>query len=334
MGEKHERFIRDRLRACESQVFTAEGREYVLQGLVGDGAIGVVRKAKDIKLGNQVAVKFLAPEFKYIEMSSMDDIHARFRREGLRGAALDHENLVKILSYQENEDACSFKANAGPCNPFIVMEFVRGKTLESFIRSRQTTQSIDVDSEKLHIAVEVAKALVHLHEKKLVHRDVKPANVFLSGSPTNYVPATVKLGDFGVVKWGDFKASVTTGTLTISGHPGLGTIKYMSPEQAVSPKDVSVRSDMYSFGIALFELFTNQILPSPHHVFQITLARLKRGSVAGKLYELGLRQIPSEFENLFSSVLDMFLTSPRGRPSSREMLGRLEYLLERIEQGE
>src|ERR1019366_2502394 len=96
-----------------------------------------------------------------------------------------------------------------------------------------------------------------------------------------------KLGDFGIMKWGDFQASISTGTLTVTSQRQLGSLKYMSPEQAIAPKDVTVRSDIYSFGITLFELFTGQIFPSPHHVFEVLNARLSRGTTASRFIALG-----------------------------------------------
>lgn len=329
MPDRLKRYRRKDVNAALNRKFIAGKREYQLQGRIGEGAIGVVRKAADQRTGEVVAVKFLAPEPRYIDVSSIEDIHSRFKREGERGVSLDHENLVKIISYEENEGGAAFIEPGGPRNPFLVMDFILGKTLESHIRSEATSgMPFNFSRANLHIAHEIAKSLVYLHERKLVHRDVKPANVFLSSALLGSLPRYVRLGDFGVVKWGDFRASMTTGTLTTTGHQGLGTYKYMSPEQAVKPKDVTVRSDMYSFGIALFELFTNQILPSPHHIFQITQARLKRAPTSGKIYDLGYGEVPAEYEHLFTWILDMFSTSPKERPSSAQMLGRLDYLLE------
>lgn len=103
----------------------------------------------------------------------------------------------------------------------------------------------------------------------------------------------------------------------------------MSPEQAVRPREVSVRSDMFSLGITLFELFTGQVLASPHHVFEIMSARARRESIIGKLFALGIR-CPSEHMGIFEVVLDMFLTAPNGRPTSATVAGRMQYELERL----
>jgi serine/threonine-protein kinase len=142
------------------------------------------------------------------------------------------------------------------------------------------------------------------------------------------VPTLVKLGDFGVTKWGDFRASAVSGTLTVTRQEGLGTMKYMSPEQSVRPKEVTVRSDIFSLGITLFELFTGQILESPHHVFEVMMARNNRNSVMGKMISLGFRPAYEEL-NIFELILDMFLGSPKGRPTSATVAGRLSTTLER-----
>src|SRR4029077_1950057 len=125
--------------------------------------------------------------------------------------------------------------------------------------------------------------------RKVVHRDVKPANIFLSSATPESIPSMVKLGDFGVTKWGDFLATAASGSLTVTKQQGLGTLKYMSPEQAVRPRDVTVRSDIFSLGITFFELFTGRILDSPHHVFEIMMARNSRDSTMGKMIKLGFR---------------------------------------------
>lgn len=312
------------------QRFTAGGQEYEFHGAIGNGAVGLVRKARNLKTGDTVAVKVLAPDPKYIDLNAFEDVQQRFKREGVRGARLHHENLVRIIAYEDNEAGSCFKQNDVK-NPFLVMEYISGKTLESLIRKMTPSSGpcqTQISKHTLFIAHRLALALTHLHDHKIIHRDVKPANIFLSSATVGSTPSVVKLGDFGVTKWGDFLASAASGTLTVTRQQGLGTLKYMSPEQAVRPKEVTVRSDMFSLGITLFELFTGQILPSQHHVFEIMTARNSHESLAGKLIRLGIKFREEEL-GILQMVLDMFLTSPKGRPTSSTLAGRMDVSLER-----
>jgi serine/threonine protein kinase len=325
------KLARYRCRPHAGQKFIAQDQRFEFLGKIGDGAVGLVRKAQNLSNGAIVAVKVLAPDPKYIDPAAFNDVEERFKREGSRGSRLRDDNLVDIIAYEENLNGISFD-KARVKNPFIVMEYVKGRTLESLIKklgSRRTEVVPIVTKQTLTIAHRIAKALEYLHEKKLVHRDVKPANVFLSSITWDSVPSIVKLGDFGVTKWGDFLANAASGSLTVTLQQGLGTLKYMSPEQAVRPKDVNVRSDMFSLGITLYELFTGQILQSPHHVFEIMSARTSRDSTIAKLYSLGVK-CPYECAALFELILDMFLASPKGRPSSTIVAGRFQYWLENV----
>lgn len=311
------------------QRFRLDGETYTLGGRIGDGAVGLVRKATRLRDGKLFALKILAPDPKYIEESAFDDVASRFKREGERGARLDHDSLVKVVGYADNEGGVLFEGHAVR-NPILLMPFMSGRTLESYIRHLPVMQrrALHVTRDKLAIAAHVANALEYLHGRKLVHRDVKPANIFLAGGPSE---RTAVLGDFGVVKWGDFHASMSTGTLTATNQAGLGTLKYMSPEQAVRPKEVSVRSDIYSFGITLFELFTGQILASPHHVFEVMNARLLRGTTAGRFAAMDCALAPTD-EDLGATLLDMHLRGQEGRPAIATVRGKLEYLLESMDE--
>ena len=329
------RLARNKCHPRSGQRFTAGGKRYVFLGSLGDGAVGLVRKARNMTTNATVAVKVLGPDPKYIDPAAFDDVAQRFKREGTRGAHLRDESLVDIIAYEDNPNGGCFEGREVK-NPFIVMEYVGGRTLESFIKKMGSSSALGtthVTELTLTIASRISNALRYLHERKVIHRDVKPANVFLSAFGAGGTPSLVKLGDFGVTKWGDFLATAASGTLTVTKQQGLGTLKYMSPEQAVRPKDVTVRSDMFSFGITLFELFTGQILPSPHHVFEIMRARISRDSAVGKLAALGVK-CPYEEVGLFELVLDMFLSGPNGRPTSATVAGRMQYLLETLSENE
>jgi serine/threonine protein kinase len=325
------KLARYRCRRHLGQQFTAGQKHYEFLGAIGDGAVGLVRKAKDLETGSIVAVKVLAPDPKYIDPAAFDDVEQRFKREGSRGAHLRDDNLVEIIAYEGNYGGSCFR-DSRVKNPFIVMEYVKGRTLESLIKKLGVSSApgqTHITKQTLTIACSVAKALRYLHDRKVVHRDVKPANIFLSSATPDNIPSMIKLGDFGVTKWGDFLATAVSGTLTVTMQQGLGTLKYMSPEQAVRPKDVNVRSDIFSLGVTFYELFTGQILQSPHHIFEIMSARMNRDGTMAKLLSLGVK-CPYEHVGVFELILDMFLTAPKSRPPSSNVAGRLQYLLEGI----
>lgn len=303
--------------------------DYLMGGALGDGAAGLVRKATRLADDKVVAVKLLAPDPKYIEEDVFDDVAARFKREGERGLKLRHPHLVTIEAYTDNKSGSAF-ADGTPQNPLLVMELIRGRTLESYIRKADDDLHgvFHVTRENLNIAVQIVSAVEDLHAKRLIHRDIKPANVFLRKEDTPDEIPLAKLGDFGVMKWGDFHGSLSTGVLTATSHKGLGTLKYMSPEAAIRPKDVTVRSDIYSLGITLFELFTSQILASAHHVFEIMNARLARGTTLSRYRDMGYK-VAEEDESLAELLLDMHLRGQTGRPSIEKVRGRLEWEYER-----
>jgi len=311
------------------QRFAVGKNDFTLAGALGDGAAGLVRKATRQADQKMFAVKLLAPDPKYIEEEAFDDVAARFKREGERGLRLRHPHLVTIEAYSDNIDGTAFVGD-GPSNPLLVMELVQGRTLESYIRNTDDEEhgKFHLSKEKLNIAIQLTCAVEHLHSQRLVHRDVKPANVFLRKESTPSEIPLAKLGDFGVMKWGDFHASLSTGVLTATNDKGLGTLKYMSPEAAIRPKDVSVRSDIYSLGITLFELFTGQILASAHHVFEIMNARLTRGTTPSRYLDMGYK-LESRDEPLAELLLDMHLRGQTGRPTAEKVRGRLEWEYER-----
>jgi serine/threonine protein kinase len=331
---------RTRCRLKVGTRFECSGEVYEIGGKIGNGAAGLVRKAKRLGDGMQCAVKFLAPDGNYINPEHFDDVARRFKREGQRGLRLEHKNLVRILGYDDNKsgieaDTAGHWPERGTVdqplgdrdpellyNPLIVMEYLRGKTLDSYIHHRAVAglTVLAANKDDLLISLNVAYGLKYLAAHRLVHRDVKCANVFLANE-SGMVSA--KLGDFGVVKWGDFNASLSTGILTTTGQAGLGTMKYAAPEAAVSPKDVASHSDVFSFGLVLLELFTHAILPTQQHVYDVMMAAASTGNVRERCESFGVRVAPNH-DQLASLVLSMVHRQPGQRPTIDSVVIGLE----------
>jgi eukaryotic-like serine/threonine-protein kinase len=194
--------------------------KYELEDFLG-GGMSHVYKARDTVIGRTVAIKILTPE-----AAADADAKARFLREAQMAGNIAHENIMSVYDFGEDEG-----------RPFMVMEFLRGEDLRSAMKNAH----MGTITERLQLALQVARALDYIHQQKIIHRDIKPENIHINSG------GTVKLVDFGIAKTQDM-------TLT---QPGLtmGTPFYMAPEQ-VTAKDVTYLADIYSFGILLFEMLT------------------------------------------------------------------------------
>ncbi|HEX4783417.1 MAG TPA: protein kinase [Candidatus Sulfotelmatobacter sp.] len=202
---------------------------YRILGKLGGGGMGVVYEAEDLKLGRHVALKFI-PENLAGDPKSLE----RFTREARAASQLNHPNICTIHGIEDNNG-----------HPFIVMERLEGESLKQHIGG----QPMKLE-EVLDVGVQVAEALSASHTKGIVHRDVKPANIFLTpGGP-------VKVLDFGLAKLVHNPGSEEDQSLTAVGIIP-GTAVYMSPEQARS-ETVDARSDLFSFGVVLYEMATGK----------------------------------------------------------------------------
>ena len=211
------------------------GGRYEVAELLGRGGMAEVHRGYDSRLGRQVAIKMLRSE-----LARDHTFLARFRREAQSAAGLNHASIVAV--YDHGEDLLTETGGAEVKVPYIVMEFVDGKTLRQVITERGTLGP----TEALRITEGVLDALGYSHRNGIVHRDIKPANVMIADD------GTIKVMDFGIARaMADANATMTQTSAVI------GTAQYLSPEQAQG-QSVDERSDLYSTGCMLFELLTGR----------------------------------------------------------------------------
>ncbi|MEB2361292.1 MAG: protein kinase [Bryobacteraceae bacterium] len=197
---------------------------YEIQDRLGEGGMGVVHKAVDRKLHRPVALKFLP-----LDAISNPEYVQRFMQEAQVISALNHPSIATIYEFEQMENSL-----------FLVLEYVSGGDLRSYIRETYGAGKEVPFSEVLRLAIQIGRGLDHAHRRGIVHRDIKSSNILLT------TDKDAKITDFGLAKWAESSLHTTTGEFR-------GTLAYVAPEQAEG-KTVDERADIFSFGVVLFEL--------------------------------------------------------------------------------
>ncbi len=208
------------------------GGKYLVEGVLGQGGMGIVVAARHIELDQRVAIKCLLAHAQ-----SVPEIVERFTREARAAAKIHGEHVARVIDVGRFDDG----------TPFMVMEHLKGRDLADELATKGPLPVTDA----VRYLLETCEALVQAHALRIVHRDLKPSNLFLAEQPGRR--AIVKVLDFGISKVIDPSGGALTKTASV-----MGTPYYMSPEQLLSSKSVDERSDLWALGIILYELLTGR----------------------------------------------------------------------------
>src|ERR1700691_604332 len=245
---------------------------------LGGGGMGVVYKAEDMRLHRFVALKLLPDD-----VARDPQTIARFRREAEAASSLSHPNICTIYDVGEQEGRC-----------FIAMELLEGRTLETMVGGRPVPVEPLLD-----LTLHIVAALEAMHKSGIVHRDLKPSNIFVTSR------GDAKLLDFGLAKRlrlqsGDGgNATTLSGSITARGQL-LGTIAYMSPEQAQN-KDIDARSDIFSFGAVLYEMGTGRRAFTGESAASVIAEILRGEPKSGQVVN---PELPAELQRIIGKTLE------------------------------
>ncbi len=248
---------------------------------LGQGGMATVYKAYHAALDRYVALKVLHPAF-----GEDPNFEARFKREARLVAKLDHPNIVPIYDYSEHEN-----------RPFLVMKFIEGETL----KARMARGPLASD-ELTGIIEAVGAGLTYAHKNGILHRDIKPSNVLLTKDGTIY------LADFGLAR------IASMGESTLSGDMIMGTPQYISPEQAMGKKDLDEGTDIYSFGVMLYEMTVGQVpfnadtpfsIIHDHIYTPLPIPRAINPDIPESVERVLLKALSKERADRYATVADM-----------------------------
>jgi serine/threonine protein kinase len=238
---------------------------YRMDRFLGQGGMAAVYQATDLRLQRPVAIKVMHPQF-----ASQELFRQRFMQEARAVAALDHTNIVRVLSFDSLDGEL-----------FIVMELITGGSLRQYIKTFQDQGQLMDVAEVLDLSIQMADALYYAHQQGLIHRDIKPDNVVLrlidGSNASKYQPV---LTDFGLAKLAE------SGDIYATDQP-MGTYPYMSPEQCLAER-IDARSDIYNLGVMLYELTTLHLPYSPRSLAEAVRMHTREPLKRPSEYRLGL----------------------------------------------
>ncbi len=265
------------------------GGNFRITEKLGEGGMGEVFKGFDTMLEREVAIKSLRPE-----LSSRTDVVERFRTEAIALGRLNNSHIATVYSFLRDADQW-----------FLVLEFVRGETLDKIVARRGAMPW----QEAVRLICQALDGLEHAHRLGVVHRDIKPSNMIIGPA------GTLKLMDFGIARL------LERARLTRTGHL-IGTLEYMSPEQ-IQGRDSDARGDIYSIGIVLYEMLTGQLPFQKESDYDLIRSQVEETPLSPRMR---ISQIPEAIESI---VLKALAKKPEDRfPSAFDFQTAMQALLQ------